>query len=296
MSKLQTAVQIVKTVLSNPGSLRRVLQEPAAAKAVSLPSVAPAAGSESPPPTPAARAASMKEAMASYFRRVQPLPHVDLLDLLPGLDETITPYTYLEGQALPTDIALLKGLARRMPNCRYLEIGSCRGESMANVASVAAQCVAINLAPAEMAELGYPPEAIAIEGIFSKPLTNVHAIQHNSQTYDYSAMRGSFDLIFIDGDHTQPAVAIDTRNMFPLLRDENSVIVWHDFGHTPEGVNPDVLEGIREGCTADQFQHVYRVSNTLCAIYTRQPMKTRTAKFPAWPDKVFELRLTARRM
>jgi predicted O-methyltransferase YrrM len=238
----------------------------------------------------------MKESIENYFRRPPALPQIDLLDLLPDLDETITPYTYLEGQALPTDIALLKGLARRMPNCRYLEIGSCRGESLANVAAVAAQCVAVNLPAADMAEFGYPPEAIAIEGIFSKQLPNVHTIEHNSQTYDYSALRRSFDLVFIDGDHTRAGVAADTRNMFPLLRDENSVIVWHDYGNTPEMVNPPVFEGIRDGCTAEQFQNVYHVSNTLCAINTRQPVKTRVAQFPARPDKVFELRLAARRI
>jgi len=284
MGKLQTAVQIVKTVLSNPRSLRRVLHEPVVSNPGSLRRVSDA------------RPVSMKDAIESYFRRSPGLPQVDLLDVLPSLDETITPYTYLEGQAMPTDIALLKGLARRVPNCRYLEIGSCRGESMANVASVAAECVAINLSATEMAALGYPPAAIAAEGLFINQLANVRNIYHNSQTYDYSAIQRSFDLIFIDGDHSQAGVAIDTRNAFPLLRDGNSVIVWHDYGDTPEMMNAAVFKGIRDGCTESQFQNVYHVSNTLCAMYTRQAVKSRMAEFPAQPNKVFDLRLTARRM
>ena len=284
MGKFQTAVQIVRTVLSNPTSLRRILHEP----------IAPTP--ESPRPVSDARPVSMKDAIESYFKRSPGLPQVDLLDFLPGLDETIAPYTYLEGQALPTDMALLKGLARRMPNCRYLEIGSARGESMANVASVAAECVAINLPAAEMAAMGYPPAAIALEGMFSKQLANVRTICHNSQTYDYSVMQRSFDLIFIDGDHSQAGVAIDTRSAFPLLRDENSVIVWHDYCDTPEMENSAVFNGIRDGCTVEQFKNVYHVSNTLCAMYTRRACKSRMAEFPARPDKVFVVRLTARRI
>ena len=283
MARLQTVVQIVKTVLSNPRSLRAVLGEPVVSKP------------ESPQPVRDAGPAVLTD-VSGYFRRPPGLPQVDLLDLLPIVDETITPYTFLEGQAMATDIALLKGLARRVPNCRYLEIGSWRGESMANVASVAAECVALTLSAAEMAAFGYPAAAIASEGQFIKQLANVRTIHHNSQTYDFSAMRRSFDLIFIDGDHTQAGVAIDTRNAFPLLRDERSTIVWHDYGNTPETANAAVFAGIREGCTADQLEHVYHVSNTLCAIYTRQAVKSRIAEFPAEPNKVFDLRLTARRI
>jgi predicted O-methyltransferase YrrM len=283
MGKLLTAVQIAKTVLSNPRSLRRVLHEPVVPKPASV------------EPVPAARPV-LTDNVGSWFRQSPGLPQVDLLDVLSTVDETITPYTCLEGQASPADISLLKGLARRMPNCRYLEIGSWRGESVANVASVAAECVAISLPAEEMVVFGYPSAAIAAEGQFIRQLGNVRTIHHNSQTYDFSAMRGSFDLIFIDGDHTQAGVAIDTRNAFPLLRDENSVIVWHDYGVTPERVNAAVLNGIRDGCTADQFQNVYHVSNTLCAMYTRQPVKSRMAEYPARPNKLFEVRLKAVRI
>src|SRR5262245_53985194 len=77
-------------------------------------------------------------------------PALDLLDLVPDLEETIYPYSFLDGQASPTDLALLKGMARRRPGCRYLEIGTWRGESLANVASVAGECVSISLSDEEM--------------------------------------------------------------------------------------------------------------------------------------------------
>src|ERR1700719_3581279 len=106
MSKLKTSLRILREIVREPRRLTRVL--------------------EPPPPTP-------KEIWRDFFNRPPGLPQIDLLELLPGLDETISPYSYLEGQALPTDIALLKGLARKRPGCRYLEIGSWRGESLANM-------------------------------------------------------------------------------------------------------------------------------------------------------------------
>src|SRR5882757_4344146 len=58
------------------------------------------------------------------------LPQLDILDLFPGLDETIENYTNLIGTSLPIDIVILKQLAKRYPDCSYFEIGSWRGESI----------------------------------------------------------------------------------------------------------------------------------------------------------------------
>src|SRR6185295_321526 len=70
---------------------------------------------------------------------------VDILDLLPNLHETIDPFCSLDGGSPPLDIALLKGLARRKKDCEYFEIGTWRGESVANVAVVAKHCITLNL-------------------------------------------------------------------------------------------------------------------------------------------------------
>jgi predicted O-methyltransferase YrrM len=269
MPNLKTALRIFGSIVANPRRLARVI--------------------DSPPLTP-------KELTQRYFSRQSGLPQIDLLELLPDLDETISPYSYLEGQALPTDIALLKGLARKRPACRYLEIGSWRGESLANVASVSAECVAITLAADEMREAGYPETAIANEGFFSQGLGNVRLIKHNSRTMDYGPFANYFDLVFIDGDHAPEAVASDTKVALGLLRNNDSVIVWHDYGLTPESVNWGVLEGIRAGCSPDEISSVFHVSNTLCAVFIRSHINSRYANFPQFPDKAFDLHLRARRL
>jgi len=156
------------------------------------------------------------------------LPTVGLFELLPEIEETIEPYSFLGGSASPVEMAILKGLARGSERCSYLEIGTFRGESVANVAAVAERCVTIALPPDEMRSLGYPEEVIDVHGVFSRQMENVTHVLHNSQSFDFSQLNGKFDLIFIDGDHAPDSVRNDTENAFRLLRDRDSSIVWHD--------------------------------------------------------------------
>lgn len=221
------------------------------------------------------------------------LPTVDLLDLLPGFDETVEPVSFLEGTSLVTDLALLRALARRFPQCRYLEIGTWRGESVANVAPLAAACVSISLSPDEMRQSGYNQELIAAHGFYSKQFSNITHIGHDSRTFDYSTLSEKFDLIFVDGDHTHDSVRIDTHNAFQMLRGPDSMIVWHDYGHTRYSIQWHILAGILDGCPPDKRAHLYHVSNTLCAIYSPQPLAAKIVDAPQIPSKTFRVSLSA---
>lgn len=128
------------------------------------------------------------------------LPTVDLLSILPGFCETVEPYSYLEGTSRTIDLALLKALARRK-DCRYLEIGTWRGESLANVASVAPHCVSVSLSAREMRQMGLSDAFIENHSVFCRDVSNITVIPHNSQTLDFSKL-GKFDLMFVDGDHS----------------------------------------------------------------------------------------------
>ena len=59
------------------------------------------------------------------------LPTIDLLDVVPDLDETVHPHCFMNGSSRTVDLAFLKALARKFPHCRYLEIGTLRGERIA---------------------------------------------------------------------------------------------------------------------------------------------------------------------
>lgn len=223
------------------------------------------------------------------------LPEVSLLEFNPLLDEVIDPYSFLEGQAQPTDIALLKGLARQFPACRYFEIGSWRGESLANVAGVAGECVSLSLSPDEMRMMKMTEQFIAQHHFFSRNLPNVSYLAHNSHTLDFSPYEHSFDLIFIDGDHSRRGVTLDTRNALRLLRDDRSIIVWHDYGQTSERVDWSVLAGILDGCPRELHRYLYHVSHTLCVIFTRQTLAAHFRTFPRSPETTFGVRIDARR-
>ena len=265
MSKLATVISIIRALARNPRRITRVL------------------GDDEQDP-----------AMGEWFSQEPGLPQVDILELLPALNETVDPYSYLEGQALPTDIALLKGLARRFEGCRYLEIGSWRGESLANVAAVCTDCVSLTLSPDELRSLGFPETMIATESYFTKDLSHVRVIHHNSQTFDFSSI-GRFDLIFIDGDHSRAGVCADTKSAFSLLKSRRSIIVWHDYGLTPERVNWTVLNGIRDGCPPETIKNIYHVSNTLCAIFTMEALQADLKPYPQVPDKTFTVHVAAER-
>ena len=222
------------------------------------------------------------------------LPQLDLLDLLPTFDERVTPYAFLEVGSTTIDLARLRALARRYDHCRYFEIGSWRGESVANVATVAKECISLSLSDEEMRQAGWGEPYVATAKFFSRHLPNVVHIGHDSRTFDYTPYLGTCDLVFIDGDHSYDGVRSDTEHAFRLLRDERSVIVWHDYMRTSE---EDVLWGVVAGLlTAPRRTPpaIYHVSNTLCAGI-QGGFRTATAVVPAIPDKEFEVRIAARR-
>ena len=221
------------------------------------------------------------------------LPQVDILGLFPDFRETVSPYAFLEGSSLPVDLALLKALARHSKECDYFEIGRWRGESTANVAQVARSCTSMSLSDEDMRRIGFNKSEREQDGFFSKSLDNVTHIQADSQTYDFSKLGNKFDLIFVDGDHHKAAITSDTANVFTLLKDENSVIVWHDYGESPERVRWAVLAGILDGCPEQFKKNLYHVSNTLCAVYMPGKFATRETVFPATPDKRFSLEIKA---
>lgn len=219
------------------------------------------------------------------------LKTVDITALIPDFDETVSPYCALDGGSTPLDLALLKGLAKTIPNCNYFEIGTWRGESAANIASVAANCVTLNLPDNEMIQMGLDKKYVGLHRFFSKALPNVTHLQGNSLSFDYSSLNQKFDLIFIDGDHHYQSVKSDTANAFKLLKDENSIIVWHDYGNNPSNIRWDVLRGILDGTPAEKRNNLYRVSNTLCAIYTTQKIHSEYTELFADPNKYFSIQI-----
>jgi predicted O-methyltransferase YrrM len=207
----------------------------------------------------------------------------------------VNPYSFLDGTSLVTDLALLRALASRFTGCSYFEIGTWRGESVANVAEVAEECYTLNLPAHEMEQMGLDKKYIALHGFYSQNLHNVKHLHHNSLTFDFRSLGKKFDLIFVDGDHHYESVRKDTAGVFSLLKDEHSIIVWHDYASHPESVRWEVLCGILNGIPASEHKNLYQVSNTLCCIYSKKPLPSEKPGKFALPVLNFSIDLSIKR-
>lgn len=224
---------------------------------------------------------------------INQLPTIELLDLCPNFNEEINCYSFLEGSSLISDIAILKCLAKHFPNCKYLEIGSWRGESLFNVAEVAEFCTSISLSKEEMEQRGFSKSFIDVHGIFTKGLDNIIQIGHDSTTFDFSKL-GKFDLIFIDGNHSYEAIKKDTENAYKLLKNNNSVIIWHDYSFELESVRYETLAAILDGSLSKNIGNLYHISNSKCVIYTKKKYHTKYIRYDGQvPTTNFRIKIKA---
>lgn len=216
-------------------------------------------------------------------------PTADINQFLIDGKGQINHYTFLDGSSLITDLALLKSIALSIPKCEYLEIGTWRGESIMNVADCAAHCTSINLSPKDIMALGLSEKYANLHGCLIKDKPNILSVHANSLSFDFSSLNQQFDFIFVDGDHSYEGVKSDSQKVYELLKDENSVIVWHDYGFSPEITRHLVMAAIMDGLPSEAHQFLYHVSNTICAIYTKRKLETISLESPVRPDKVFSV-------
>jgi predicted O-methyltransferase YrrM len=205
------------------------------------------------------------------------LAQTSFIELFGGINDTIVPFMFLDGGSLPTDLALLRALARQFKDCTYFEIGTWRGESVANLSPLARYCVTMDLPDEEKRASGMSHEYIQQHAVLSKHLENVRHLKANSFHYDFTEPGQKFDLIFIDGDHHYEAVLNDTKKVFAHLVHKDSIVVWHDYAYQPERVRYEVMAAILDGLDPSLHGHLYHVANTMCAIYLPGKISSSTA-------------------
>ncbi|MCC7302169.1 MAG: class I SAM-dependent methyltransferase [Bacteroidia bacterium] len=237
--------------------------------------------------------ADRKDYVTKRYGMENGLKEISLTDLFPGFRQEVHHFTHLYGTSLPIDMALLKQLASGFRDCAYLEIGTWRGESISNVAEVAKECWSLSLSDKEMHSIGWGEPFTKVQRFFSRDLPNVKHVEGNSMTFDFNSLNRKFDLIFVDGDHRYEAVRNDTEKVFRLLKDDTSIIVWHDYAIQYEHIDWNVFAGILDGAPAEKRNNIYHVSNTLCAIYINRPVKSFSRVYPAVPDKEFTITIQA---
>ncbi len=220
---------------------------------------------------------------------IKSLPVVDINVLLPNFKEELNTFAFLEGGSLPTDLSLIRGLCKTIPNCKYFEIGTCRGESVVNVADVCAECYTMDLDPKQIADTTEGD----LVGFFSKDNKKIVQIYDNSLTFNYAGLNKKFDVIFIDGDHHYESVKSDTANVFKHLVHDNTIVIWHDYGYDPVTPRPEVMSAILDGAPEQCRKNIYHVSNTMCAIYTNRKLTTMELSAARIPNKKFSVLVTS---
>lgn len=224
------------------------------------------------------------------------LPVVEPDILFPEFSEELNTFAFLDGGCLPTDIVLLKLLAKKYTDCQYFEIGTWRGESVTNVAGVASQCSTLNLSKKEMIEKGMDKKYADLHGFFSKGKENITHLEGNSLTFDFAGLNKKFDLIFIDGDHHFDVVKSDTENVFTHLVHKESIVVWHDYVCHPEKVRPEVFAALWEGTPPERRKFLVHVANTMCAVYLPEIVKTHPLETPVTPRVKFTISIKCQKV
>lgn len=222
------------------------------------------------------------------------LPQIQPTDLFPDFSDSLKFISFLGGVSLATDISLLKWFCRKFENASYFEIGTWRGESVANVADVAAECYTLRLSKKQIIKLGLPEKYADAHAFFSKDLPNVTHLEDNSLFFDYAGLNKKFDVIFIDGSHHYKYVKSDTEKTFQHLVHENSIVVWHDYAFNPEKVRFEVMQGILDGTPKEFHDNLYHVANTQCAVFIKGDFKSNTLEQYKDPRLVFEVELKSK--
>jgi hypothetical protein len=220
------------------------------------------------------------------------LPVVKFVDLTGASSGEVPVFAFLDGGSLPTDHFLLMNLAAKIKRCKYFEIGTWRGESVANVARHAAHCTTLNLSDKQMRQAGMNEETIDLIGFFSKDLPNVTHLRGNTSDFDFAGLHQKFDLIFIDGDHHYEMVKNDTQKVFAHLVHDRSIVVWHDYARNPETPRFDVFAGILDGLPAHLHQNLYHAGNTLSAVYSPSKYNAKPLCNPVRPKYFFSVGLS----
>ena len=219
------------------------------------------------------------------------LDFIHLADLINEKSVHVSNYSYQGGNSFPTDLILLQKLCEQKNSCNYFEIGTWRGESAIAVAESCEHCYTLNLSKQEMEAIGLEKDYIDQHEFFSKHNPKITHLKGDSTQFDFSPYYGKMDVVFVDGNHHYDFVFNDTKVAFKLLKDENSVIVWHDYTKNGEDIRWDILKAILDGSEEKDRKYIYQVKDTMSAIFTKKNIPAHPNSFWKVPKYSFDIQI-----
>lgn len=218
-------------------------------------------------------------------------PQISLQQLFPNFDGKLDKVAFLDGGSMVTDLLLLKNACLQFEQCKYFEIGTWRGESVINLVHSAQDLNTLDLAPADYKKFNLPDGYEQAHAYFIKNEPRVKQHFGDSKRFGFAALNQKYDVVFIDGNHHYDYVVADTKNVFQHLLHENSIVIWHDYGFSPEKIRYEILNAILEATPTDKQQFIYQVENTMCAIYIPQKLDTKTLKMYENPRQTYSIEI-----
>ncbi len=106
----------------------------------------------------------------------------------------------------------------------------------------------------------------SLDFVGSSVVGKIRALVGNSTTFDFSALKGSVDFLFIDGGHDLFTAKSDTENALEMAaREKPSCIMWHDYrnwDYAPLSCYLDELARERE---------IFHVGDTMLCAWFNDP-------------------------
>ena len=172
------------------------------------------------------------------WTRLQPEP---LTALFPGIEdvsfEVVHPFRRSRGTSLELEeLVALLAVQKFTKAMRVIEVGTFDGNTTLNLAAnvdAGGLVVTLDLPPEGSTTTDYAgtgkPAAFAARQYVGHPAeARIRQVYGDSAALDWSSFGGTFDLAFLDGDHSTRYVRSDTQKALGVLR-PGGLVVWHDY-------------------------------------------------------------------
>ncbi|MCI0448531.1 MAG: class I SAM-dependent methyltransferase [Chlorobi bacterium] len=226
---------------------------------------------------------------------IQKLPEVSVSEFFafygnPDLNLAVVS-DFSDGISPINDYYFLCRIAKVLKTKTYFEIGTWLGLSARNIADAmgaGTQIFSLDI-PFDHPEIEIFKIPKEIFGHYSKDYPNVHFLKSDSKEFDFSKYYGTADFVFIDGNHSAEYVESDSRNGLKLLKNDDSVIAWHDYTVLGE-VNKEVLCGILKAVPQSEHKHLYHLQQSNMAIFSKS-FDFKERETPKWeiPENIYKL-------
>lgn len=207
--------------------------------------------------------------------KLEKLPQIEINDLFsyynynPQQNSKIFNVDFTEGISPVIDYYCITNIAKALDIKSYFEIGTWTGISAYNISkalNTQTRIVTLDI-PLDHNEVELFGIPIDNFGYYSKNIPNIEHIKCDSMEFNFTDYKKSIDLVFIDGNHSYDYVSNDTKIALELIKDKNSVILWHDYILCGE-LNKNVFCGILDAIPQEKHKHLYHLYQSNLAIYS----------------------------